>query len=271
MIKHLKLFFLLYFLACNQTDNLSTNNQLLDSRLEKLEKHLARLDSELAKIQSQITASPPAPTNESTPSPSTTAAILKVSHVALSKSSNDDPFLGPVDNTKLMMAFISYESTSSRDFFKNTWPQLKRLYFDTKKVKFILRDFPLTKHAKGYLAARAANCAGEQKSYWKAFELLLSNDLEDLGKLFKDNLPQLDAKSYNRCNASTKYQREIELDKKDGLELGVKGLPAFFLLSKDTSNSYNGVLIRGAQPLNLFEIELQKLLATKSVNDTKRH
>ena len=49
----------------------------------------------------------------------------------------------------------------------NTFPEIKRNYIDTGKVRYVARDFPLDMHPFAMPAAVATRCAGEQGKFWE--------------------------------------------------------------------------------------------------------
>lgn len=63
------------------------------------------------------------------------------------------------DNAPLTVyEYYSLSCPHCRHFFETTFPEVKKNYIDTGKVKFVLRDFPLNGPALG--AAMIARCSG---------------------------------------------------------------------------------------------------------------
>src|SRR6185436_7214519 len=55
-------------------------------------------------------------------------------------------------------------------------PILERLISEYgSRVRFVVRDFPLTQHENAVKAAEAAECAREQGKYWEYVALLFNN------------------------------------------------------------------------------------------------
>ncbi len=98
----------------------------------------------------------------------------------------------------------------------------------------MIRDFPLSSHEHAFLAAQAANCAGEQEKYWEYHDLLFENQKA----LWPDNLKEyakqigLEVQSFAGCLDSGKYAAEVEQDKADGKKAGITSTPAFFINGK---------------------------------------
>jgi len=176
----------------------------------------------------------------------------------------DDPFVGKKGAEIIIMAFSSYDCRTCRKFFKESFPKLKSEFVESGKARFIFRDLPVSSQPQGNAAALAANCAGEQGGYWKINELLYNNPKDvgrgDFAKVFS-SLKNLDQKRYLRCLENTRSAREIQADIDEALRLGAKGSPGFFIGKRETDQKYRGVFIRGAQPYELFKLQLQRLLS----------
>ena len=71
--------------------------------------------------------------------------------------------LGPADAKVTIIEYASLTCSHCARFHKETFPELKKRYIDTGKVRFILREFPLDPLATaGFMLAR---CDGEAKYY----------------------------------------------------------------------------------------------------------
>ncbi|GEO13087.1 DsbA family protein [Microvirga aerophila] len=74
-----------------------------------------------------------------------------------------DVALGPADAKVTIIEYASLTCSHCAAFHKESWPELKKRYVDTGKVRFILREFPLDPLATaGFMLAR---CDGEGKYY----------------------------------------------------------------------------------------------------------
>lgn len=176
----------------------------------------------------------------------------------------DDPFIGSKDSPLLFMAFLDFQCTPCRAFVKDTFPTLKTSFFDRGTVRFLVRDFALDSKPHSITASSFAHCAGEQGAYWKAFDLLYSEDAQpivDKGEFstLAQRLEGVDRKRLLRCTNSSRYRQEIVDDKAEGTSLGAKGAPGFFLGRQEGEDRYSGVLVRGAQPYAIFAQQLSRL------------
>lgn len=122
--------------------------------------------------------------------------------------------------------------------FQQTLNQLILKY--PGKVAWVYRHFPLDQiHPKTRKEAQATECAGEvggNDAFWKLtdkiFEVTPSNNGLNL-----DDLPALAAQiglnidRFKTCLDSDKYTKLIEDNYQDGVQAGVKGTPATFLIN----------------------------------------
>lgn len=77
------------------------------------------------------------------------------------------PALGKQNAPVTMIEFTDLECPFCRSFFTTTFPQIKRDYIDTGKVKFYFRHFPLDFHPLAKPFANAVECANEQGKFWE--------------------------------------------------------------------------------------------------------
>ncbi len=169
-------------------------------------------------------------------------------------SIDDDAVLGKEDAPVTMVEFSDYECPFCGRHFSETYPQIKKDYIDTGKVKLVFRDFPLSFHPNAQKAAEAAECAGEQGKYYEMHDKLFSNqqalDVASL-KAYAQQIG-LKAADFNKCLDDGKMASEISKDASEGASYGVQGTPALFI---------NGRLISGAQPYAAFKAAIDAELA----------
>lgn len=181
-------------------------------------------------------------------------------------SIDDDPFLGEKGAPITVIEFSDYQCPFCARFAAETFPNLKKEYVDSGKVKYVFRDFPLPFHQYAQKAAEAASCAGEQGKYWEMHDKLFQNQaalqVADLEVAAKE-LP-VDMNTFISCLDHGTYESEIGKDIQDGSKAGVKGTPSFFVGLTNSGKSIKGVLIVGAQPLDIFKLKIEELLKEKS-------
>ena len=185
-------------------------------------------------------------------------------HFRFNGSEQFDPYLGRKDAPVLVMAFFDFQCAPCRAFTAESLPPLKQEFIDSGRVKYLLRDFPLSSHAQALSAARAAHCAGEQGAYWPYHDLLFgSPEVVDKGAFdeLAAKLEKLDKLRWSNCFRSKKYDKGFEDDTADAFRLGVKGIPGFIVGIPGKDGVFDGVFIRGAQPYDFLRAEILKQLA----------
>jgi len=133
-----------------------------------------------------------------------------------------------------------------------TLRELVKQYPD--QVRWVFKSFPLDFHADSPLAHSAAMAAARQGKFWEMHDLIFASQQN----MKRDNL-LAEARSLNLDMArftadldSDQLKQQVELDRRDGLQLGVSGTPAFFI---------NGKAFSGAMPLEQFQTLINNELA----------
>jgi protein-disulfide isomerase len=168
--------------------------------------------------------------------------------------------LGKKNAPVTMVEFTDYQCPFCLSFFTSTFPDLKKNFIDTGKVRFYSRDFPLEFHPNAMRAAKAARCAGDQGKFWQYRDvigaspdrLLMPDLLGAAGGL------KMNTKDFQACVESDKFKEKIESDIVEAFRIGVDGTPAF-VIGKSTPDGVEGEIIIGALPYPLFAQKLQDL------------
>ncbi len=175
-------------------------------------------------------------------------------------SVDDDPFLGDKKAPVTIIEFSDFECPFCRSFWRDTFPLIKSDYIETRKVRFVYRDFPLSFHPGAQVAAEAAECAEDQDKFWELHDKIFQEqDKKGQGTIqfSKTDVVKwagqigLKMSQFNQCLDTGKYRAEVNKDLADGTAAGVSGTPAFFL---------NGRLIVGAQPFSIFQQAIEEAL-----------
>jgi protein-disulfide isomerase len=159
--------------------------------------------------------------------------------------------LGAADAPVTIIEYASMTCPHCATFHEKTYPELKKKYIDTGKVRFIFREFPLDPlAAAGFMLAR---CAGEGK-YFPMIETLFHQQKE---WAVQRPLPPLQAiarqagftqQSFEQCLANQQLLDDIEKVRERGAkQFGVASTPTFFV---------NGKVQKGAPTIE----ELDKLI-----------
>jgi protein-disulfide isomerase len=170
--------------------------------------------------------------------------------------------LGRSDAPLTLLEFTDYQCPYCRRFQAEAWPQIKKNYIDTGKLRFIVRDLPLQFHSSALPAAEAAHCAGEQGKFWEMHHALLTGDdpLADGGIDRRATQLGLDLERLHACTKANRYESAIARNIAAARALNVNGTPAF-VLGRMANGGLEGQLVSGAQPYAEFDAAFRQLLA----------
>lgn len=196
-----------------------------------------------------------------TPQPSPTGPVIVQGVTA-----GDMPVLGKKDAKVTVVEFADYQCPFCEQLYKQVWPQLKKDYVDTGKIRFAYRDLaflgrPQSDPAgdESTNAANAARCANDQGAFWQYHDYLFDHQgQEDSGAFSKDNLKQyaadlgLNTTEFDQCVDNDTHVKEVSSDMQSGTGYGVKSTPTVFV---------NGLEIVGAQPYSAFQAAINQALA----------
>ncbi len=166
-----------------------------------------------------------------------------------------DEVVGRQDAPVTIIEYASMTCGHCAAFHNTTYPELKKRYIDTGKVRFVLREFPLDPlAAAGFMLAR---CAGKDK-YYPMIEILFEKQKE---WAVQQPLPPLTAiakqagftqERFEQCLSDQKILEGIETTRAHAAEkLGVNSTPTFFV---------NGKIIRGAVSIDELAKEIEPFL-----------
>jgi protein-disulfide isomerase len=166
-----------------------------------------------------------------------------------------DVVMGKADAPVTIIEYASMTCSHCATFHNTVYPEMKKKYIDTGKVKYILREFPLDPlAAAGFMLAR---CAGGDK-YHAMVEMLFNKQKE---WVTQNPIPPLLAlaqqagftkDSFEACLKDQKVLEAIESVRTHGAEkLGVNSTPTFFI---------NGKQFRGTMTMAELDKQIEPLL-----------
>lgn len=172
------------------------------------------------------------------------------------------PVLGKESAKVAIVEFTDYQCPFCKRLFDDAFPQIKKEYIDTGKIKYIVRDFPLYSiHPQAAKAAEAASCAKDENKFWEYHDKLFTSQqalqIEDL-KRYAGELG-LNQAAFDTCLDSNKYTDKVKKDQTDGEKLGVRGTPASFV-GKVSGTTIRGTLVSGAVPYETFKAAIDREL-----------
>jgi len=191
-----------------------------------------------------------------TPPATATPAALATATVQVRRYDvpvDDDPFIGPEDAPITIIEFSDYQCPYCKKWHDEVLDRMLANYPD--QIRFVYRDFPLISlHPGAAPAAEAADCAGEQGSYWPFYQALFSMKYDLTTEAYQQYAAELglDMQAFAECLADRRYEPEVMGDYNYAVNLGISSTPTFFI---------NGIPIVGAQPYEVFKQLIDKELA----------
>jgi protein-disulfide isomerase len=161
----------------------------------------------------------------------------------------------------MIIEFTDLQCPYCARFAHDTWPLLRERYVDTGKVRFATRDLPLPFHAFALPAAVAVRCAGQQGKFWEYREALF-RDQSLLGQKRYGELAGtfgLDTGRFEACRADPAVLDAVRADAALAASSGIASTPSF-VIGRVVNGEFEGEVISGAQPFEVFQQRLDSLL-----------
>jgi protein-disulfide isomerase len=166
-----------------------------------------------------------------------------------------DMSLGEANAPVTIIEYASMTCPHCAHFHETTYPELKKKYIDTGKVRFIFREFPLDQLAAA--AFMLARC-GNKDRYFPMIEILFQQQrdwvvqrpLQPLMAITKQ--AGMSEQEFNECLKNQQVLDGIEeVRQRAAQKFNVQSTPTFFI---------NGKLFRGAVTMTELEKEMAPYL-----------
>lgn len=168
--------------------------------------------------------------------------------------------IGRDDAPVTVVEFGDYQCPFCRKYHSAAFADIKKNYIDTGKVRYIVRDFPLSFHANAPNAALAARCAAEQgqSQFWTMRDLMLETTADLAPESITKYAAQahLDTGRFQTCMDAKKYSADVQKDVAAANAIGVNATPSF-VIGKTANGQIDGVRIAGALSYSAFETAIQ--------------
>jgi len=181
---------------------------------------------------------------------------------AAAEDSPADPrTLGSAEAQVMIIEFTDLQCPYCARFARDTWPLLRERYVDTGKVRFATRDLPLPLHEFALPAAVAARCAGQQGKFWEYREALF----RDQSLLSQGRYAELagefglDRTRFESCRADPAVLAAVRADAALAASSGIGSTPSF-VIGRVVNGEFEGELMSGAKPFEVFQQRLDSLL-----------
>ncbi|MEJ0105683.1 MAG: thioredoxin domain-containing protein [Bacteroidota bacterium] len=140
-----------------------------------------------------------------------------------------DMFVGDADAPVTLMEFGDYES----DACAKANEVVKQLLQEYEgKIRFNFRHFPLTRiHQRSLKASEAAVAAGQEGKFWEMHNILFANkrNLGTTSLKLHSKEAGVKNKKFLDDLVNAIYGWQVQGDLKEGIDRGVKDVPAFFV------------------------------------------
>ncbi|MFU0506440.1 DsbA family protein [Pseudaminobacter sp. NGMCC 1.201702] len=196
-------------------------------------------DSGNEAVAQESTTAPAAPA-ASAPEPQGTVDMAKL----LEPGALPEKSLGKDDAPVTIVEYASMTCGHCAHFHETTFPELKKKYIDTGKVRLVFREFPFDPRAEaGFMLARCA-----KDNYFPMIDVLFKQQDNWAGvQNAKDALLQISKmagfsqESFEACLTDQKLLDDVRAVQKRGAEdFGVDSTPTFFI---------NGNMYKGARTI----------------------
>jgi protein-disulfide isomerase len=143
-------------------------------------------------------------------------------------------------------------------FSAETEPRIVEDYVSTGKVYFVYKNYAFLGQPS-VDAAEASGCAADQGKFWEYHDILFANQQEGDARAFsKARLEAfagavgMDVAAFSDCLGDNRRMDQVRQEYAEGAALGVSSTPTFFV---------NGKEVKGAQPYEVFQTEIETALA----------
>lgn len=157
-----------------------------------------------------------------------------------------------------VIEYMSMTCPHCQNFHMTTWPEIKKKYVDTGKIRFIFREFPFDPRSTA--AFMLARCVGEDKWYPVVDLLFRSQETwaraQDGRQALQSTMAVtgMSQKDFETCLTDQALLDKVTAVANKGKQLGVDSTPTFFI---------NGKKYAGALPLDEFSKLVDPLLPTE--------
>jgi protein-disulfide isomerase len=188
------------------------------------------------------------------------------------------PVVGEATAKVTIVEFSDFQCPYCGTYAREAFGKIVDRYVKSGKVRYVIRNFPLEHlHPLAEKAAESAMCANEQGKYWPAHMLFFDNQqaLGDVIKLEEGDAASvgIDRKIFEQCIATKRTTDAIMRDLTEGVALGVKGTPTFFLGYSDLKDPSQIRAVKslvGAPPIQEFYAAIEELLKNDITNITNK-
>jgi protein-disulfide isomerase len=186
----------------------------------------------------------------------------------ISISAEGEPFVGSENASVTIAYFGDYNCSSCLMFEQRTFPSLKQEVVGDD-VRFVKKNFPVINHQSPELA-RASQSVWEQtkdsnpEAFWEWHAVMYDNQggygsdwaTNDRIVELSGQVEGVDAEKVRKDLEDDSFSSEVQEDRTEGSQSGVRGTPTFIIYSDETGKSRTLV---GPQPVSEFKDAVRKV------------
>jgi protein-disulfide isomerase len=180
------------------------------------------------------------------------------------------PIQGSPDARIVMVDFTDYQCPYCGQYARDIYPELKKLYVDTGKIRYVVLDLPLASHFYAKQAAEASHCAADQGKFWEMHDQMMKDELASRNELasYAKTL-KLDIAQFEGClGAEAKYTEAVNQAASRNLALtksmGLGSVPSFAIGITDPATPQKVQILwttEGVGSVDAFKLKLDASLA----------
>lgn len=185
----------------------------------------------------------------------------------------NSPFLGNPDARVEIIEYIDFECPICKKVYDDIYPQIKKDYIDTGKVKFIFKSLPIEElHKTAFKKTEAALCAYDQggsAAFFTYHDTLFNNfpmyNIVDLPAALTTLAVQnnLDPVKFQNCLTAEKYKSFINKDIVESLAIDAKGTPTWLIGKPKGDGIADPVKLNGLFKYSVYTTILDQMLSEK--------
>jgi len=171
------------------------------------------------------------------------------------------PMIGKKEAPLTMVLFTDYQCPFCVSFETKIFPEIKRKYIDTGKLRFVVQDLPLPSHQHAVKDAEATYCAEEQGKYWEFRKRLILNPetLDAAALPFHASKIGLDAAKFTTCLKSGRFSEKVKASAANATSQNINGTPTI-IIGRKKGAAVEGIKLIGALPFVTIDQKIKKLL-----------
>lgn len=157
-----------------------------------------------------------------------------------------------------LVEFTDYQCPYCKRYVDQTLSQIEKEYIATGKIRYILRDLPLSFHPNAQKAAETVKCAGAQGKYWEMHDIVFKNqdtwsNSTEATTVFNGYAGTigLNTSKFSSCLTNGEQKTAVDQDAALAQKAGLGGTPSFVI---------NGKILVGAQPFEQFKTAIDAAL-----------